>query len=54
MGTLYNARPKKFVTAKNRPKFCAISDNFSKIGKALENLQPLPRWMKKKFLYFGP
>jgi len=49
------------VTAKkNRPKFCANFDNFrlwsrisperiniSKIGKAHENLQSLPRWLNK-------
>jgi len=30
MGTIfYNARPQKFVTAKNRPKFFAIFDNTS-------------------------
>ena len=46
--------------AKTRQNFNAIFDNFrlrsrisleeidtSKTGKALENLQPLPRWMKK-------
>ena len=61
IGTIfYNGRPQKFVTAKNRPKFCAIFHNFrlwsrispeqiniSKIGKAPENLRPVPRWMKK-------
>jgi len=49
---------------KNRPKFGAIFDDFrlrsrispergniSEIGKALENLQPLPRWDEKKMLY---
>jgi len=61
MGTVFTMpAPKKIVTAKNRPIFCAIFDNFrlwsrisperiniSKIGKALENLLPLPRWRKK-------
>jgi len=56
----WKARPKQIGTAKNRPKFGAISDNFrlwsrisperinrSNIGKALDHLQPLPRWTKK-------
>ena len=63
MGTIfYNARHQKFVRAKNRLKFFAIFDRFrlwsrispksiniSKIGKALDHLQPqpLPRWMEK-------
>jgi len=47
--------PRKIVTAKNRPKYFAIFDyfriwsrisperiNISKIGKALDHLQPLP------------
>jgi len=47
----FQCRPPKFVTAKNRPKFFAIFDNFrlwsrissqriniSKIGKALDHL----------------
>ena len=52
MGTIFTIpTPKKFVTAKNRPKFFAIFDNFrlwsrisperidiSKIGKALDHL----------------
>ena len=28
--------------------------NISKIGKALDHLQPLPREAKKKLAYFGP
>ena len=57
---ILKGRPQKFEKAKNRPKFNAIFVNFrlwspispeqidtSKIGKALENLQPLSRWMKK-------
>ena len=56
----YKAHHQKFVAAKKCPKFDAIFDNFrlwsrisperinkSKIGIALENLQPLPRWAKK-------
>ena len=54
--------PKNLWQPKNRPKFLAIFDNFrlwsrisperinkSKIGIALENLQPLPRWTKKSW-----
>jgi len=61
MGTIFTMpAPKNLWRQKNRPEFCAIFDNFrlwsrisperiniSKIDKALENLQPLPRWMKK-------
>jgi len=61
MGTIFTMPAnKKFVTAKNRPKFFAIFDNLrllsrispeqikiSKIGKALDHLQPLPRLAKK-------
>jgi len=52
--------PKIQQGEKNRPKFCAISDNFrlwsrisperihiSKIRKVAYQLQPLPRWVKK-------
>jgi len=52
--------PKNLGGLKNRPKFCAISDNFrlwsrislerihiSKIGKVVYQLPPLPRWVKK-------
>jgi len=52
--------PEIWEGKKNRPKFGAISDNFrlwsrispkpihkSKIGKVVEQLQPLPRWTKK-------
>ena len=52
--------PLKFGRAKKRPKIGAISNNFwlslrisleriavSKIRKVLDQLQPLPRWMKK-------
>ena len=57
VGTIFTMpAAEKFVTAKNRPQFFAIFDNFrlwsrisperiniSKIGKALDHLQPLPR-----------
>jgi len=33
---------------------CNAERRTVKIGKALEHLQPLPRWKKKKFVYFGP
>ena len=52
--------PKHLGGPKNRPKFCAVSDNFrfwsrisperihiSKIGKVVYQLPPLPRWVKK-------
>ena len=52
--------PPKFVTAKNRPKFCSIFDNLrlwsrispewihiSKIEKVVYQLPPLQRWVKK-------
>jgi len=58
--------PKNLGVPKNRPKFCAIFDNFrlrsrisperidiSKIGKVVYQLPPLPRFVKK-FVYFGP
>ena len=54
------ACPLKFGMAKSCPKFGAISDNFrllsrispkrthkSKIGKIVDQRQPLPRWTKK-------
>ena len=63
LGTIFcKAHPQKFLTAKNHPKFGAIFDNLwlwsrisperiniSKIGKTLENLQPLPRSTKKSW-----
>jgi len=44
---LRKARPLEFRRANKRLKFNAISDNVSKIGKKLDQLQPLPRWAKK-------
>jgi len=58
--------PLKFGTAKKRPKFCAISNNFrlwsrirngSTYRKSEEyfiNYNPLPRLVKKKLVNFGP
>jgi len=58
--------PLKFGRAKKFPKFCAISDNFRilspisperidmpKIGKVLDQLQPLPLWMKKNSKFWS-
>ena len=61
MSTIFGRpAPKNLGGPKNRLKFCAISDNFrlwsrisperihlSKIGKVVDQLPPLPRWVKK-------
>jgi len=68
MGTIFTMpAPKNLWRQKNPAKFFAIFDNFrlwsrisperiniSKIGKALDHLQPLPRYAKKNLIYFGP
>ena len=59
--------PKNLWRPKNRPKFFVIFDNFrlwsrisreminiSKIRKALDHRQPLPRYRRKNLAYFGP
>ena len=59
--------PPKIWEGKKRLKFGAISDNsrlrsrisperihISKIEKVVDQLQPLPRWAKKKMVNFGP
>ena len=61
LGTIFReGPPPKIWEGKKRLKFGAISDNYrlrsriypewihtSKIGKAVDQLQPLPRWAKK-------
>ena len=68
LGTIFGRpAPKNLRGLKNCPKFIAIFDNFrlwsrispewiliSKIGKVVYQLQPIPRWLKKKTVNFGP
>jgi len=68
MGTTFGEDPpRKIWEGKKRLKFGAISDNYrlrsrisperihiSKIRKISDQLQPFPRWAKKKLMNFGP